>query len=160
MATPARTATSKCRIDHERAAERVELPPFKAAIDAGVATIMTSHILFTAIDPELPATMSEKILQGILRQQLRFDGPIISDDLEMKAIAGNFGVEQVMIRGAIAGIDLFMICHNHTLQNQAIDMLTKAVERGHVPLAAIERANRRIDQLMSRSCCRRAIRGI
>jgi beta-N-acetylhexosaminidase len=139
------------KLDHqlERLAQ-IELLPFSHAIESGVATIMTSHILFRAIDDEWPATMSEKILNGILRQRLRFDGVIISDDLEMKAIAHNFGAEQTMIRGALAGINLFMICHNHALQNNAIDLLIRAVERGDVPRALIEQANARLDRLFER----------
>jgi beta-N-acetylhexosaminidase len=129
---------------------RVELPPFKAAIDAGVATIMTSHILFKQIDPTLPATMSEPILQGILRKQLGFNGLIVSDDLEMKAIADNYGIDQVIIRGANAGIDLFFICHDPELQNRAIDILIQAVERNEVPRERIEQANRRIDEVVKK----------
>ncbi len=104
---------------------------------------MTSHIVFGAIDPTFPATMSRPILQGILRDRLRFGGVIISDDLEMKAIASNFGPEQTMIKGALAGINLFMICHNHALQNEAIDLLVKAVERGDVPIERIDLAKLR-----------------
>src|SRR4051812_31743983 len=138
------------RLDHDLSRlERIELPPFQAAIDCNVATIMTSHIIFSAIDADLPATMSEKILGGILRQQLRFDGVIISDDLEMKAIASNFGPEQTMIKGALAGINLFMICHNHALQEQAIDLLIRAVERGDVPRKCIEESNARLDKLFA-----------
>ncbi len=93
--------------------------------------------------------MSRPILQGILRDRLRFGGVIISDDLEMKAIASNFGPEQTMIKGALAGINLFMICHNHALQREAIDLLVKAVERGDVPIERIDLANQRIDRLFA-----------
>jgi beta-N-acetylhexosaminidase len=138
------------RLDHPiDRLEQVELPPFRDAIACNVATIMTSHILFSSVDPELPATMSAKILQGILREKLRFNGVIISDDLEMKAIANNFGPEQMMIKGALAGINLFMICHNHKLQHEAIDLLIKAVERGDIPRESIERANQQIDRLFA-----------
>jgi len=129
---------------------QIELKPFESAIRAGVATIMTSHILFKTIDPELPATMSRPILQGILRQNLGFDGLIVSDDLEMKAIADNYGIEQVLIRGANAGIDLFFLCHNLALQHEAIDLLIRAVERGQVPRERIEDANRRIDAVVNK----------
>jgi beta-N-acetylhexosaminidase len=74
---------------------------------------------------------------------------IISDDLEMKAIAHNFGPEQTMIKGAMAGINLFLICHNHTLQNEAIDLLIRAVERGDVPRTCIEQSNQRLDRLFA-----------
>jgi len=129
---------------------KVELPPFARAIQAGVATIMTSHILFRKIDPDFPATMSRLILQGILREKLEFNGLIVSDDLEMKAIADNYGIEQVIIRGANAGIDLFFICHNPALQNEAIDLLIRAVERGDVPRERIDDANRRIDIVVNK----------
>jgi beta-N-acetylhexosaminidase len=123
----------------------VELPPFASAVGQGVATIMTSHIIFSRIDPQVPATMSHSILQGILRQRLGFDGLIVSDDLEMKAIADNYGIEGTLVRGATAGIDLFFICHNLKLQHEAIDLLIRAVERGDVPRQRIDDANRRID---------------
>jgi beta-N-acetylhexosaminidase len=129
---------------------QVELKPFEAAIQAGVATIMTSHILFRAIDPQLPATMSRPILRGILRERLGFEGLIVSDDLEMKAIADNYGIEQVVIRGANAGIDLFFLCHNLSLQHEAIDLLIRAVERGEVSRQRISDANRRIDAIVNK----------
>jgi beta-N-acetylhexosaminidase len=138
-------------IDHPMSRlEQIELPPFKAAIDAGVATIMTSHIVFKQIDATVPATMSEPVLQGTLRRRLGFAGLIVSDDLEMKAIANNYGMEQVVIRGAQAGIDLFFICHDLSLQHRAIDILIKAVETGEVPRERIEDANRRIDAVVKR----------
>jgi beta-N-acetylhexosaminidase len=130
--------------------DRVELPPFKAAIDAGVATIMTSHIVFSQIDSAVAATMSDPILQGILRRRLGFDGVIVSDDLEMKAIASNYGIEQVITRGARAGIDLFFICHDVELQHRALDILIKAVETGEVPRERVEDANRRIDAVVTK----------
>jgi beta-N-acetylhexosaminidase len=85
--------------------ERIELPPFAAAIGAGVAAIMTAHVVFDAIDPHVPATMSRPALHGVLRERLGFQGVIISDDLEMKAIAGRFELEEVIVRGVNAGID-------------------------------------------------------
>src|SRR3954465_4732270 len=70
--------------------EKVELPPFRAAIAAGVSAIMTAHIIFDALDPDLPATMSKNVLTTLLRQKLNFNGLLISDALEMKAIADHF----------------------------------------------------------------------
>jgi beta-N-acetylhexosaminidase len=127
--------------------EQVELPPFEAAVRAGVATIMTAHVVFEPIDPRYPATMSKVILDGILRQRLGFQGLLISDDMEMKAIASNFGIEDAIVCATNAGIDLFAICHSQALQNQAIDALIDGVERGDVPRARIEQANQRLDKL-------------
>jgi beta-N-acetylhexosaminidase len=127
--------------------EQVELPPFEAAVRAGVATIMTAHVVFMPIDPRYPATMSDVIIQQILRKRLSFEGVLISDDMEMKAIASNFGIEEAIVRATNAGIDLFAICHSQPLQNQAIDALIRGVERGDVPRARIEQANQRLDKL-------------
>ena len=130
--------------------EEIELPPFRAAVNAGVAMIMTAHVVFEPIDPAYPATMSEPVLHGILRDRMNFQGPIVTDDLEMKAISANFGIEEVVVRGANAGVNLFSICHEPDLQNRAIDALIEAVARGDVPVERIADANRRLDALIAR----------
>jgi beta-N-acetylhexosaminidase len=128
--------------------EKVELPPFQSAISAGVSAIMTAHVIFEALDPAHPATISHAVLTRLLRQKMGFDGVIISDALEMKAISAHFPIDEVAVKGANAGLDLLAICENPDLQNQAIDALALATERGIVPWKQIERANRRIDRLM------------
>jgi beta-N-acetylhexosaminidase len=129
---------------------QIELPPFRAAIGAGVSTIMTAHIIFEALDPAHPATMSKPVLDGLLRRQMRFDGVIISDALEMKAIADNYAFNEVIIKGANAGIDLFAICDEPDLQHQAIDTLAAAVRTGKISEHQIVQANQRIDRLLQR----------
>jgi beta-N-acetylhexosaminidase len=111
--------------------------------------IMTAHVLFEPIDPDYPATMSEPVLHGILRERMKFDGAIITDDLEMKAIAANYSIEDVVVRGANAGVNLFSICHEPDLQNRAIDALIAAVKRGDVPIERVAEANRKIDALVA-----------
>ena len=128
----------------------VELPPFRAAVEAGVAMVMTSHVVFEPIDPCYPATMSAPVIDGILRREMGFDGVVVSDDLEMRAIAANYGIEEVMVRGANAGVDLFAICHDEALQHRAIDALAGAVRRGLVSEARVAEANRRVDALAGR----------
>jgi beta-N-acetylhexosaminidase len=127
--------------------ERIELPPFEAAVRAGVATIMTAHVVFKPIDPRYPATLSRTILDGILRRRLGYDNVLISDDMEMKAIAANFGIEDAIVQAVNAGIDLFAICHSHELQNRAIDSLIRGVANGQVSRDRIDEANQRIDRL-------------
>ncbi|HWP40277.1 MAG TPA: beta-N-acetylhexosaminidase [Tepidisphaeraceae bacterium] len=135
-------------LDHDlHRLEQIELPPFQAAVRAGVASIMSAHVLLRKLDPHYPATMSRTILHGLLRDRLRFDGLLISDDMEMKAIASHYGIEQAIVLGTLAGIDLFAICHSADLQNQAIDILIRAVESGRVPMERIVQANRRLDAL-------------
>ena len=129
---------------------RVELPPFVAAIEAGVAALMTSHIVFQAIDPAQPATMSKAVIGDLLRTRMKYDRLVISDDLEMRAITNHFGIDQAVIAGTRAGVDLFMICSRKELQSQAIDALTAAVESGTVSRTRIEQANRHLDELFDR----------
>jgi beta-N-acetylhexosaminidase len=130
--------------------DQVELVPFRAAIDAGVAAIMCAHILFDAIDDQRPATMSRAIIHDLLRTQMRFNGVVCSDDLEMKAIADHYGVEQAVIEGANAGIDLFFICKDHELQHRAIDALELAITTRDVPSQRLDEANRRLDMMFDR----------
>jgi beta-N-acetylhexosaminidase len=126
---------------------RIELVPFRAAIDAGVAAIMSSHIIFQPIDPHWPATLSAAVLDGLLRTQLGFDRVIVSDDMEMKAIADHFGFDDAVVRGTQAGIDLFLVCHSPALQNQAIETLVRAVETGVIERERLERSAGRLDAL-------------
>lgn len=84
---------------------RVELAPFKAAIAAGVHAIMTAHIVFPALD-DAPATLSKKILTGLLREELGFDGLIVTDSMSMHAIADGWGLEEAAILAKEAGVDM------------------------------------------------------
>lgn len=111
----------------------VELPPFQAAVRAGVAGVMSAHVLFNAVDPHFPATMSPAALGHILRDQMHFDGVIFSDDLEMKAMTDHYALEDQLIRGLAAGIGLFLICHTPDLQWRAIDILAREIDAGRVP---------------------------
>ena len=83
---------------------RVELPPFRAAIAAGIPAIMSSHIVFPALDPGgLPGTISRQILGGLLRDELGFDGVIVSDAMNMRAIADRWGIVDGAVRFIAAG---------------------------------------------------------
>jgi len=107
---------------------RTELPPFEAAIQAGVASIMTAHVIFPAWDEEWPATLSEKIIRPHLRKQLKFDGLIFSDDLEMKAIAGRYPVPIQIERATRASIDILLCCKSPDLQWEAYTDLIRMQE--------------------------------
>jgi beta-N-acetylhexosaminidase len=129
--------------------EQVELPPFRAAIAAGVASIMTAHVKFEAIDPTVPATMSPTVLLGVLRDQMKFRGVIVSDDLEMKALTRYFAPDEIIDRGTHAGIDLFTIAHSPEKQNGAIDELIRMVEQNVVMRNRLEASNERLDRLFA-----------
>jgi beta-N-acetylhexosaminidase len=127
---------------------KIELPPFQEAIKANVASIMTAHVIFRAIDAEYPATMSPRVLDGLLRREFGFDGVIVSDDLEMKAIADHYGTARAIVAGVNAGVDLFLVCHTLEQQHVGIDALVRAVKSGNVKRERLEEAGRRIDKLI------------
>jgi beta-N-acetylhexosaminidase len=99
-----------------------DLLPFRQAIDRGVASIMTSHTIYRHLDPDYPATLSEKILAGLLRNDLGYKGVIITDDLEMGAIEKEGNLSQGALQAFGAGADLLLICHSH---EKVIDAVTK-----------------------------------
>ena len=129
----------------------VELPPFRAVIEAGVAAIMTTHVVFEAIDPGVPATMSRAAIDGLLRQELGFDGVVISDDLEMAAIAdlpeleGDLG--EAAVRAVEAGVDLVLCCHEPQRQRRVVEAIADAIASGRIDEPRIADAHRRLDRL-------------
>ena len=132
------------RIPHDRARlEAVELVPFRAAIGAGLAAIMTSHILFPALDPRLPATLSPAILTGLLRREMGFDGLIITDCLEMKGVADGWGSAEAAVLAVQAGADILLCCHTWATQRAIRDALLRAVQTGRI-------AGSRLDESLAR----------
>ena len=116
------------RLDFDRARlDAVELPPFRAAIAGGARLLMTAHVVFSAIDA-LPATLSTPWLDGVLRGELGYRGVIVSDDLDMKAVAGRFPVAEVIERGLAAGVDLFLACRDPERQREAEEALLRAAD--------------------------------
>jgi beta-N-acetylhexosaminidase len=121
-----------------------ELAPFRAAIQARVATIMTAHVLVPALDEKRPASLSRAIVHDLLREELGFDGVILSDDLEMKAIAAEYEVPSAAVLAIEAGCDGVLICSGrHDTQAAALEAIVHAVEDERLPLARIEDALQR-----------------
>ena len=121
-----------------------EFAPFRAAIDAGVATIMTAHVLVPSLDEKRPASLSRRIVHELLREELKFDGVILSDDLEMKAVAAEFEVPSAAVMAIQAGCDGVLICSgDHDTQAAALEAIIHAVEEARLPLARIEDALKR-----------------
>ena len=121
----------------------MEFAPFRAAIEAEVATIMTAHVLVPSLDEDAPATLSKRIV-GMLREELGYQGVILSDDLEMKAIAGRYTVPDAAVRAIAAGCDGVLICSgDHDAQAAALEALVHAVEEERIPIARIDDALRR-----------------
>jgi len=132
-------------VDHPRQRlEEVELPPFRKAIEAGVASIMTAHVLVRALDEELPATLSPRVVEGLLRKEMKYDGMIVSDDLEMKAVADRWGVGQAAVKAAQAGCDLLPACSSADAQVEAMESVIRAVEDETLSRASMDDACARI----------------
>ena len=91
--------------------EAVDLPPFAAAVDAGVSGVMLSHILYRSVDPEWPASLSAVIARDLLRGRMGFDGLVLTDDLDMGAVHRHFGITEMIRRIVLADVDIALICH-------------------------------------------------
>jgi len=128
----------------------VELPPFVHACRQGIETLMTAHVLYRALDPEFPATLSERIVTGLLRQDLGYDGVVFGDDMEMKAIGANYGEEEAAGLAVRAGIDVLLICHELPRAMRIHEFLCAEAERDAAMRARVEESYRRIIQLKHR----------
>jgi beta-N-acetylhexosaminidase len=131
----------------------LELVPFRRAVEAGVATVMTAHVVFEALDPGVPATMSHAAITGVLRGELGYDGCVISDDLEMKAVHDRFEMREVVERALLAGVDAFLACRRLDLQHEVLGHIVRAVESGRVPRARVEEAAARVERVARTYAC-------
>jgi beta-N-acetylhexosaminidase len=122
----------------------VEFVPFRAAIAAGVATIMTAHVLVPALDEKRPASLSRAVVTDILRKELRYEGVIISDDLEMKAIAIEYTPPAAAVMAIEAGCDAMLICSGNTdAKAAALEAILHAVEDERLSITRVEDALKR-----------------
>lgn len=133
-----------------------ELIPFQRLIESGLCELMmTAHVFNSRLDPDRPATLSKKILQGILRDQLGFRGVIVSDDMEMKAISAQFGLENSIQFAIDAGIDLLCFGNNMNydanIGERAIGIILHLVESGKISETRIDESFQRIMQLKENS---------
>ena len=130
---------------------RVECVPFREAIRAEVAFVMTAHLLVPALDEEKPATLSPRIVQAILRDELGFGGVILSDDLEMKAIAASFAIPDAAVQAIAAGCDGLLICSGDVeTQATTLEALVHAVEQDRIPYKRLEDAQTRLRRAKER----------
>jgi len=120
---------------------QVEFVPFRAAIAAGVATMMTAHVFVPALDEKRPASLSKRIVGDLLRGELSYEGVILSDEHEMKAIANEYAVPAAAVLALEAGCDGVLICSgDHDTQAAAIEALVHAVEEDRLPLTRVDDA--------------------
>ncbi|MFV0504474.1 MAG: glycoside hydrolase family 3 N-terminal domain-containing protein [Lachnospirales bacterium] len=124
--------------------EDQELVPFIYGIENGVKSIMVSHIIFDAIDEKYPASMSNAVITGLLKDKLGYNGIIMTDCFEMGAIQKNYGTKEAVIIALNAGIDIFDISHTEELQVEAIEGVYEAVEKGIIPIERINESYEKI----------------
>ena len=130
--------------------EEINLPPFRAAIAEGVSGVMTSHAIYPTLDPECPPTLSHKILTGLLRERLGFDGLIITDDLEMGAINEKWGVANGAVASFEAGADILLICQDQGCVLESMKMFREKLLHGEIPLQRLHDSLERIMKAKSR----------
>lgn len=127
--------------------EFLELLPFKAAIEAGVKSIMTAHVVYEGVDTGVPATLSETLINKLLREQLKFSGVVFTDDLQMAAIAKKWSLGDACLMSLKAGCDVCLICRDNSAQKEAIEHIVQCANAGKISETAIESACRRIANL-------------
>lgn len=142
----------------------VHLVPFAAAITAGVAAVMSSHVCYPALEgaPGVPATFSSRLMRDLLRDELGFEGLLLSDDLEMGALReldspARHGVPgraigQAAVRAAAVGHDLLLVCSDLAAQREVFDALREAYCAGRLPTAALARSVERAERLRQQFC--------
>ncbi|MGH7215940.1 MAG: beta-N-acetylhexosaminidase [Nitrospiraceae bacterium] len=130
--------------------EAVEFPPFRLAVEQGVASMMTAHVLYRALDPDLPATLSPTIITNFLRQELQYDGVVLTDDLEMHAIIDHYGVEDAAVRAVLAGCDVLLICKDRDREVAAFKAVEQAMEAGAISPERLNLSVARIARLKDR----------
>lgn len=128
-----------------------ELVPFKAAIEAGVDAAMTAHVVYRGIEGEtLPATLSYRVLTGLLKDELGFRGPLITDDMEMGAIKNYYEQHEACFRSFMAGADIILICHTKELQIKTIEYFKEKYICGELFEERLNDALTRIFRMKSR----------
>ncbi|MFH8625597.1 glycoside hydrolase family 3 protein [Streptomyces vietnamensis] len=136
-----------------------ELVPFRAAVAAGTKAVMSAHILLSALDPHRPATLSPQILTGLLRQELGFEGLIVTDGMEMQAVAATYGIERGSVLAIAAGADAICVggglCDEDTVLRLR-DALVHAVRTGELPEERLADAAARVRALAAWTQAHRA----
>lgn len=135
-------------VEKELAAlNELELIPFRAAVSEGVDVVMTAHILLPALDEKYPATLSERIVTGVLRDDLGFDGVVITDDMTMGAITEEYDIPEAAVLAINAGVDMVLVAHDHAAIVKTMERLVAAVESGEITEERLDASVRRIVQL-------------
>ncbi|NQY90604.1 MAG: beta-N-acetylhexosaminidase [Deltaproteobacteria bacterium] len=129
----------------------VELRPFARAIASGVPMLMTAHLLCRALDAELPASLSKAAVSGYLRDELGYNGVVIVDDLEMKAVADQYGAGEAAVMALLAGNDLAMVCNGGRAMDEAHEGIARAIADRRIDKGLLARSRSRLSRLRKRA---------
>ncbi|MDH6670486.1 beta-N-acetylhexosaminidase [Paenibacillus sp. LBL] len=108
----------------------LELVPFQQAIDDGADVVMVAHLLMKSIDPDTPSSYSKPVITDLLREEMGFDGVVITDDMTMGAVSGNTDVGEASVQSILAGSNIVLIGHEYAQEEAVIQALTEAVDSG------------------------------
>jgi beta-N-acetylhexosaminidase len=122
----------------------VELVPFRQAISDSLPAIMVAHLLMTQLDSQLPASLSPAVVTGLLRQELGFEGVVVTDDLTMGAITQSYGLDQAALLAVEAGCDVLLVCHQQENVRTAYNALLQALQSGELSRERLEESAYRI----------------
>lgn len=129
--------------------KEIEFVPFAEAIKNDVASLMISHVHYPAIDdnPKTPASLSEKVINGLLRREMDYKGLVLTDCLEMNAVSKTVGTPEGALRALKSGADILMVSHTYAEQIKTIDHIEQAVLRGELKMETIDSALSRINKV-------------
>lgn len=130
--------------------EKTELVPFRRAAAEGIEMVMTAHISLPKLNgSDLPATLSPETIK-ILREDMKFEGVVMTDCLEMEGVRAGYGTEEGSLMAFKAGVDNVMICHTYDVQAAAIDRVCQAIEAGELPQAQVDASLKRLRDLKNK----------
>lgn len=124
-----------------------ELKPFEEAVASGADAVMIAHILLEQVDDQYPASLSKAVITDLLRNQMGFDGVVITDDMTMGAIAKNYGLEEAAVKAVQAGCDLLLVVHGYDREAQVAESLKNAVQNGEISEERLDESVYRILRL-------------
>jgi beta-N-acetylhexosaminidase len=127
-----------------------DLVPFRAVCDAGVAAVMITHVQFKALEPLYPSTLSQAIIQGLLRRDMGYRGLVTTDCMEMKAVTDAYGPGESAVLAARAGANVVLFSHTKKYQEAAYDALQDAVRTGRLPVEKVDYSVARINEVKRR----------
>jgi beta-N-acetylhexosaminidase len=132
--------------------ESYELKPFRKAIEAGVSSMMVAHIIFRKLDEKMIATVSEKIINGLLREKLGFDGIVTSDAFGMHGLIDNVDPEEACVKAILAGGDVILKRHGRKANLAILQALKSALKSGKIPIQRVDESLKRIFSVKKKFC--------